>query len=68
MFSLFINQDGRDSYIKFGGWDPQAVAEGEELKMLKTADKTSWGLHGYGIGIGKTSPNGPTRIFTNIED
>mmetsp|Transcript_18776 Transcript_18776/g.28900 ORF Transcript_18776/g.28900 Transcript_18776/m.28900 type:complete len:125 (+) Transcript_18776:419-793(+) len=36
---------GNSSIIKFGGWDPDAVAEGEQLSTLQTLNTSTWALN-----------------------
>ena len=42
--SLYNHPSEKKSFVKFGSYDPTAIPEGEELNMIKTIDKTTWGL------------------------
>jgi hypothetical protein len=37
-------ESGNSSNIKFGGWDPAALAPGADLKMFRTVSTSHWDL------------------------
>ena len=45
------------SFVKFGGWDQKAIADGHELQMFKTINKTTWNLQTNGFKIGNQTIN-----------
>jgi hypothetical protein len=36
--------DGNSSVVKFGSWDPSALASGQELNMIRTTSSRSWSV------------------------
>ena len=53
--SIFTNvdlQDSRESFIKFGSYDKDAIKEGEKLTMIRTMHYSSWILTADEIKLG----------------
>ena len=45
MLSIYSRlESGNSSFVKFGGWDEIAIADGSALKMFRTVDLKSWNL------------------------
>lgn len=40
------------SFVKFGGWDQKGMADGQELKMFRTVNTSTWNLKTNGFKIG----------------
>lgn len=40
-----INTVGNASIAKFGGWDPEALAHGEELHIFRCTDQMTWAVN-----------------------
>ena len=45
IFSIFSNSEpGESTHIKFGGWDQVGLQDDENLTLIRTVDRNSWGL------------------------
>ena len=38
-------KEGKTTHLKFGGWDPEAIAYGSDLTFLKTDSSSDWKLN-----------------------
>ena len=53
-YSLYLsNEIGDTTHIKFGGYDPEGILPGSELKYLETVENRSWKLNLKSLTLNK---------------
>jgi len=64
---LYTHPSERTSVAKFGSYDPTGLAVGKTLKMIKTANKESWGISVSEMNMLSYDATDPDNVITRSE-